>query len=1344
MEEDTQKTFVLDFEKMEVKELESKHLLSHLNKNLELHNLVLQELVRRKLSHIYLDTMDREQEWLIQDYKTYDPEKMSDQVLLDDHRIVSAWLVTLKTGKRFESPQFKDLSLEEQLKVVSDLEDKIHEEMKRRGFKVDTAVDPRDITPKFLEGISDSQVKDIDFVLHKLKISESVIDAHIFVWNEMIKRGIKHTIDDELTKKSALQVIEYPTPQGLAFVELWHWVTIEGRHFQMPDPGDTGEAPITPSERGPRGPRMETPPHIEIPKHRPGHEVVPPGESTVWQERPIVNPSIRKKPPRKKKPNLPFEIGSTEERDQGMIPTEITLENVLDAFPDEIPNELFPPYVFIIGHIANEGKIPISEFHDIDILVRGTYDPRVEKMILDQIEDPEIKKRLHITFDPKGPSVGWAYPLYDLTYKKNPNPRKMSPWELSADIELLKYHLNQKPAKFLEIWNVDELWTEWGSKHIQNTVYVQKKFDGMYFQIHRKGNEVRFFTEESARDRQDVFKKSVKELLEGIRGSYIIHTEMVEYKDGKSLRREDMIPWITSTVKELDDEGIVFHIHDITYLNNEILADKGYTERYDALKKLIVEGMKHFKLVPSTIVHSEKEFKDAVFKKRTEPFSEGAVVKDDKGTYSYRCSGPKSCRSTEMAKIKNLKEIDVMIMKRVPKMSGGQPLDQYTYICGIQIPYERSKDFKNVENIHGTCLAQIGTSYSTALKLEIGEILAIRPVQVISYIDPSDKLISLAWMFPTVESKGSEVDDYEKFKKLEAIGTSWREGLNDGDLVKTSYFAKCPYAYDKILCPLKERFCRPEYWLEENDLRFPIKCKYAECFRCLYAKPYYYGLQDTTYPTKDSERRYVMQSHIRGKSQHTDCRFEWNDHLVGFEVVGGSTEEPVTPDKWEINKGFRAEWKALQPKDWLKVHGIVPPGGVGAGVEVEGEFIIVSQGHFKEGVQKPYFKEFFIKSDKTIGPLKEGDYIRLVLRGLRLPLLDPETKKEIPGKFEIVWRFMIPSTQVPYTIDSRAIKEGFKPPKGVIPFPEEWTKTKFPEDYKKWEEYMKEKMSLSSGFVLHEVSWMGPVHVRGLPEREYYLRINDGKSRPLSFLLTDNPLYKLPSGAMSEGRVDSKWFDYVGKLGSNSPYNPNKELEAEMTILDKGDLNITKDLGDRGEEIFTLDLHGKILKGQMKLVQEEKGMETYIFEKGSQDDHLSSYPFVFQRHYGDQIKTHFDLRWKLSNNHKQELNIYKDPTRAKEGEKIFARFKDITEEPQVLESWMVIEGNHLLRKVGPLTTYIDCMDSGTLNVIEFSEDFISLEISGKFLKGFFVAKKDPDTHEWSFSRSKIATPKEPL
>jgi hypothetical protein len=135
----------------------------------------------------------------------------------------------------------------------------------------------------------------------------------------------------------------------------------------MPDPGDTGEAPITPSERGPRGPRMETPPHIEIPKHRPGHEVVPPGESTIWQERPIVNPSGRKKPPRKKKPNLPFEIGSTEERDQGMIPTEITLEDVLDAFPDEIPNELFPPYVFIIGHIANEGKIPVSEFHDIDI-----------------------------------------------------------------------------------------------------------------------------------------------------------------------------------------------------------------------------------------------------------------------------------------------------------------------------------------------------------------------------------------------------------------------------------------------------------------------------------------------------------------------------------------------------------------------------------------------------------------------------------------------------------------------------------------------------------------------------------------------------------------------------------------------------------------------------------------------------------------------------------------------------------------------------------------------------------------------------------------------------------------
>jgi hypothetical protein len=170
-EEDSHTTFILDFGKMDIKELESKHLLSHLNKNLELHNLILQELNNRKFSHIYLDTLDREQEWLIQDWKTYDASKMTDQVLLDDHRIVSAWLITLRTGKRFESPQFKDQSLDEQIEIVSDLEEEIHAEMEDRGFKIDSLelvfrnleVQKRGANPS----VKIEYSKEYSFVLHR-------------------------------------------------------------------------------------------------------------------------------------------------------------------------------------------------------------------------------------------------------------------------------------------------------------------------------------------------------------------------------------------------------------------------------------------------------------------------------------------------------------------------------------------------------------------------------------------------------------------------------------------------------------------------------------------------------------------------------------------------------------------------------------------------------------------------------------------------------------------------------------------------------------------------------------------------------------------------------------------------------------------------------------------------------------------------------------------------------------------------------------------------------------------------------------------------------------------------
>lgn len=219
------------------------------------------------------------------------------------------------------------------------------------------------------------------------------------------------------------------------------------------------------------------------------------------------------------------------------------------------------------------------------------------------------------------------------------------------------------------------------------------------------------------------------------------------------------------------------------------------------------------------------------------------------------------------------------------------------------------------------------------------------------------------------------------------------------------------------------------------------------------------------YPKGERKLSYVMQWHIRGRSVHTDWRMEVDDHLVGWTVLTpGGIPKPVftfeegkklvTNHKFEFsteekNKGFRAETKARQPKVWLTVEGVMKAGEVGATREHEGVIVIVDKGEVYFGTQKPYFHEYFIRSEKENGAFSK-DWTRIVIRAISVSIIDPETKKPKQGT-ELMWRVLIPSTQEPYTISDRAMKRNWKPPKDYpYPFPREWAKEKFPDQYKKW------------------------------------------------------------------------------------------------------------------------------------------------------------------------------------------------------------------------------------------------------------------------------------------------------
>jgi len=554
------------------------------------------------------------------------------------------------------------------------------------------------------------------------------------------------------------------------------------------------------------------------------------------------------------------------------------------------------------------------------------------------------------------------------------------------------------------------------------------------------------------------------------------------------------------------------------------------------------------------------------------------------------------------------------------------------------------------------------------------------------------------------------------------------------------------------------------------------------------------------YPTCE-KCRYVMQHHWRGASVHTDWRMEVNDHLVGWTILDNPKGTPKVTTVEEAKKtfkewrnkfkfrpenkniGLRAETKcpsnycdewtytikeirdgqifveykligelslrtleelAKQPKIWLKVEGVVKPGEVGATKENPGVFYIIDHGQVYFGAQKPYFHEYFIKSDKKDGVFKKDDWTRIIVRAVNVNIIDPETKKPKPGK-ELMWRIMIPGDQTPYCL-KRGMKKKWVPPKNYIPVPPEWRKG---EEYEKWYEWVKEQWKAGkvtkeeaseelspAEFVVHFLSWMGPVHVRGIPNMRWLLRIKEG-NKVRSWISNYDFTRFRPVAMTYEGTVSKKWFDYEGdiKPGEHPTYNPTKDLVAKMRIIDKGKVEIDREVIE-GAEFLTLHMKGKKLKGDFTLVQEEEDSTFYTWQKLSKLTELKEAKFVLHIHEietPEGLKKHWDIR--ISDGF--EFNLYEDPlTLKKEGESCKAVHKVCRQ----IEKWMAIKKPKTKMMVGDLVTYVTPVDEGTVNIIEYNPpNFVSMIFNGEKLKGYFVYVDEPG-RGGRFERAKVPHP----
>jgi len=109
-----------------------------------LHTLIVKEMEKRNLTHKNYDDLDEvskeflsyESE-LIKNPKTYDPSKLDDRVLLDDHRIIHAWWSSLQEGKELRHADGARITKKE----VREFHEQIAKELEQRGFKHSTPLE---------------------------------------------------------------------------------------------------------------------------------------------------------------------------------------------------------------------------------------------------------------------------------------------------------------------------------------------------------------------------------------------------------------------------------------------------------------------------------------------------------------------------------------------------------------------------------------------------------------------------------------------------------------------------------------------------------------------------------------------------------------------------------------------------------------------------------------------------------------------------------------------------------------------------------------------------------------------------------------------------------------------------------------------------------------------------------------------------------------------------------------------------------------------------------------------------------------------------------------------------
>jgi len=631
----------------------------------------------------------------------------------------------------------------------------------------------------------------------------------------------------------------------------------------------------------------------------------------------------------------------------------------------ELPEFVWKPdFVAITGSTIFADRKP----HDMDIVIKSDkldslLTLKLQRALSYHFDDPS----LHWILEPSGPN--WNFlSIYDLVLrpKKSRQVTELEEPQFQQELyhqraaapeveeqarksreedklKLFRFYLGMKPTRitlegkrqtperFVDFFSDDDF-----------PVYNSKKYDGMRLLVFKDKDRVEIWSEDGANNthRLPGLCKSIASLKAK---NFIIEAELEQWIDKVHQPREAVAGYLHSNVP-VDDTTLIANVYTCLFLNSEDLHKRTEEERQHALDKLGIEystndvpDVKNHNLnkVPNDICHSREELLKSTNKLRFLPASEGVVAKKAKSVYYLDGNAREG-----WIKFHN----SAVLVGKVSEVFETKTAGVFNYAYAI-----KSGDFKvkksDLVEVGGEELVEVGRTFSTAVSCQRNDLIEV---------------------------------EFETFNLIhDKVSDTWRVSAWAPVFLSRLDSRGNPDSIEDVVDKAREEHILQEKVITEEETIYLAHSS---------GDPYMH------YPDESKTYHYVNQHHYRGRSCHSDLRFETDKgYLIGWTLldsIEGKVDKDVLTlqdaqhfDKqhiwkidWETGKvkerkvrggavrpaDIRALEKKPEPIEWLKVEGATPPGTPGSTKEFPGVFSIVDRGIVEYGTQKPYFHEYFL------------------------------------------------------------------------------------------------------------------------------------------------------------------------------------------------------------------------------------------------------------------------------------------------------------------------------------------------------------------------------------------------